>query len=329
MKSASFLLMFVACMMLSSASLLAQPSDAALDPIPLDSISLDKAGPQGTQGGGESTSVQGKDVAHWTGLPIGRADAIGRGFDLPLPLGVNFEYYYEDQPFEITSIKVGPIGGPKMEVLGFIQAGDAETKKSNYSARIDAWILPFLNVYGIVGYNDGKVEIDLVIPPVPPLGFSSDQFNLEYDGLVYGGGMTLAGGFKPTADRNTVIFGVADLNYTITDLNFTTSGVDTDSELYTFVFTARIGVRDLLIEDSSFGPVHGSIWVGTMFQKVDESLVGQFPALDLSFAIQQEIKQPWNFVFGGRVELGNHFELMFEAGLGERQSILVGAVVRF
>ena len=275
--------------------------------------------------------VSGESVAHWSRLPILGEEARQRGFELPQPFGVSVNFYWEEQPFDVESIKVGPLDGELLKISDFVATGDAETEQSVVTGRFDAWLLPFMNLYGIIGYADGEAEIQVDIPAVPALGFpgSSIDVNLDYDGLVYGGGMTLAGGFKPLERFDTILFVVADANYAVTDLDFKDDDVDTDTLAKAIVFGGRVGLRDTIFPKTPIGKITGAVWVGAMLQEVSEELAGQVPEQNFEFVIKQDSAQPWNFITGGRIEIGKHLEAMVEVGIGHRDSVLLGGTLRF
>ncbi len=275
--------------------------------------------------------VEGKVVAHWSGLPIWGVEAKERGFEIPEPFGISANFYWDKQPFAVESVKVGTLSGSLVGVPSFVSVSDADTEQFSFTTRYDVWVFPFLNVYGILGYADGRADIKVSIPAVPLIGFPGRNLDvtLDYDGLVYGGGMTLAGGFAPFEGRDTIIFAVADGNYTFTDLEFKTAGIETDTVIETFVFGARLGVRDVLLEESAVGKIHGAVWVGAMYQDVSEELAGRIPASNFRFVIEQQSTEPWNVVVGARLEIGKNFEFMIEGGFGQRESVLVGGTFRF
>src|SRR4051794_33904905 len=56
---------------------------------------------------------------HWSPLPIWGVDAEARGFQLPLPFGVGFNYYREQQPFNINDLQVSR-GGAAVSINDFV-----------------------------------------------------------------------------------------------------------------------------------------------------------------------------------------------------------------
>jgi hypothetical protein len=158
-------------------------------------------------------------VPHWSHLPIWGVDAEARGFQLPLPFGFGFNYYREQQPFNIHDLQVSR-GGRPVSVNDFLGLKQVETTQRNGVGRLDAWLFPFLSVYGLVGYTAGHMEGQLFLPDIPKLNIPSQvlPLNIGYEGPTYGGGCTLAGGFKVSEWRGLTLFAVLDVNYTVTDL---------------------------------------------------------------------------------------------------------------
>jgi hypothetical protein len=120
------------------------------------------------------------------------------------------------------------------------------------------------------------------------------------------------------------MFLVADANYTVTDLSFTDERLFTNAKPEALVFSARLGLRRQVSES-----LHLSLWAGTMYQDVSESLVGSSDARDFAFMIVQDPVAPWNALVGTRLEMGRNWDLMVEGGLGTRTSIMGGVSFRF
>ena len=211
-----------------------------------------------------------------------------------------------------------------MDIGRLVVAGDAKTEQKVLTARADVWLLPFLNLYGILGYMDGNAEIWL-----GPAGLPIYELDLNYEGPVLGAGCTVAGGFKLFDDRATTIFGQVDLNYTRTFLSFDRLGLSMDGGIDALVCSGRLGVRDRVATSSSLGDVYLSLWGGAMFQRVQSVLPGRIELINLAVKIEQEACNAWNPIFGSRLEIGKNFDLMVEVGVGDRQSLLLGAAFRF
>ncbi|MDW5287558.1 hypothetical protein [Formosa sp. PL04] len=152
-------------------------------------------------------------------LPIWGQKVADKGYadQLQLPFGVNVNYINVFMDMEITEFGL-EVGGKdfsdilNVETLNFTQVS-ATTNGLNL--RADAWVLPFLNVYGLMSavtggtqvslqptWKDGLGEIILQLPE-----FSSE---VEFDARTYGIGATLVFGWNN-------YFGSTDFNYSRTD----------------------------------------------------------------------------------------------------------------
>lgn len=264
-------------------------------------------------------------MPHWSGLPIWGVEAEARGYQLPLPFGIGVNYYRENQPFNIVDLQVSK-GGPPVSVTNFITLDRVDTTQENAIVRADVWLLPFLNAYGIAGHTSGKMEGEVGLPEIPGLGIAAQTLplNIAYEGPTYGAGVTLAGGYKISECGALTLFLVADTNYTVTDLSFTDERLFTNSQPDALVFSARLGLRRQMSENLNL-----SLWAGTLYQDVSEFLVGRSVERDFAFRIEENPVAPWNALLGARLEIGRHWDLMVEGGLGTRTSIMGGLSFRF
>ena len=168
---------------------------------------------------------------------------------------------------------------------------------------------------------DGKVFVPGRPPILPELTIPLD---IDYEGPTYGGGATLAGGFRLPPRPSMTMFVVADGNLTRTDLDFVDDNLESGSEIDAFVFSSRLGVRERINES-----LNGAVWVGAMYQKVAQDFKGRVKSLNISFKLEQEPQHPWNALIGGRLEAGRHFDFIVEGGFGGRKSILGSLSYRF
>lgn len=262
---------------------------------------------------------------HWSHLPVWGVEAEARGYQLPLPFGIGVNYYREQQPFNIKDLQVSR-GGRPVSVNEFLQLDKVDTTQQNGILRLDGWLFPFLNIYGLAGYTSGEMKGLIVLPEIPSLGIPAQDLplNIGYEGPTYGGGVTLAGGFKVSERGALTLFVVADVNYTVTQLSFIDEKLFTDTDAEALVFSARLGLRRKMSES-----LHVALWAGAMFQDVSEFLVGRSADDSFAFLVVQDPVAPWNALLGGRLEIGRHWDLMVEGGLGTRTSIMGGLTFRF
>ena len=263
-------------------------------------------------------------------VPIWGEQARQRGYDLPLPFGMGFNYTYMDQGIRIRNLKIG-IGDPNIAVEG-LDFDDARSHDSAVTARFDMWLLPFLNMYGLFGSVNGEAEFDLDIskvtdnlpvPGPPPVVEPNRTINLnmDYNGITFGGGFTLAAGYQN-------FFGSLDTNYTYSTVDIVDGRIDT------ITVSPRLG----LIMDPP--DIKGSIalWIGAMYMHYKQTVTGdanlkefdpQLPPVELAFKLDVENDYPWNFLLGGQWEVTKRLQFMVEGGVGDRGQLVTGISYRF
>ena len=240
-----------------------------------------------------TASVWGQDSQ--SRFPLGRDLAGDR--ELPLPYGIGLNGHYQKQDYDLEKLRVNlPMFDPAQA------AGVAVTNRTTEgNLKLDLWFLPFLNVFAIVGYVDGETEVALG----PPFG----DLDIDYDGIVYGGGITLAAGTEQ-------FFGSLTAVYTESDLDVSTSSVKT------WVLTPKAGIR------TGFGEV----WIGAMYQQTEEKHEGSIsiPTLGtVAYEVELEEENPWNYLAGVHVDLGDRWDLELEGGIGDRKHVTASLVYRF
>jgi len=263
-------------------------------------------------------------------LPIWGQKVREMGFDLPLPFGAGANFVLMDQGIDIRNVKVG-IGDPIFEIED-LDLSDARAHDTAITMRLDMWLLPFANIYGIFGYISGETELDLdigeiannlPIPGLPPIfepGKTVDS-NIHYNGTTYGGGMTLGVGYKD-------FFASVDGNYTYSDIDLV------DGDVTTLTISPRVG---LLVDSPA---VKGSLafWVGAMYMKYKQTVTDdinlnefdpRLPSVQINFELDVKNDEPWNFIFGGQWELTKRWQFMAEGGIGDRKQLILSAFFRF
>jgi hypothetical protein len=168
-----------------------------------------------TESGAPSAAAEPK---RWSSfLPLLGEEAAKRGIELPLPFGVGAVYYHLSRDIKITDVRVGRNGAPPTSVSQFAKLS-SNSNVDNVNLKLDAWILPFVNVYAIVGYvwNTSETTIDVSLPPLLPSGPNRQRVvkvPTEIQGSVGGVGMTLAGGYGPYFMTYDVNLDQADLGF--------------------------------------------------------------------------------------------------------------------
>jgi len=252
-------------------------------------------------------------------LPILGKAACQQGYVLPRPFGISVGYMHQDQPFKVGDISVN---GINIKDPGIAVVDEVQNEESTVTMRFDAWILPFWNVYGILGKTKGEAvgPLQLSVQPIFPTLCSlpnsnctlDTTFKLEYEADVTGFGTTVAGGYKD-------FFGMIDINRTKADLDISL----TDAEAT--VISSRIGWNGKL------GFFTGVLWVGAMYQDISQVLdlpIGTGDA-QLIVSIDQETKEPWNYLMGGQWDISRSFSVLAEFGFGKRESQMLNLTYRF
>lgn len=194
-------------------------------------------------------------------LPIWGAKVAARGFNLPLPMGFNFNYLWQESDLLINNLFVGFNNGPQYNLDEIVRFDEAVSTANSFNVRPDFWILPFLNVYGL--FSMAKTSTAITAGVWVPADESSWQkvaafsTKAKFDATSMGFGMTptmgVGGGWI-----------ALDMNWVWTDVSAL------DKPVYSFVFAPRMGKnfnlkkRDRII----------SFWVGAFRLKIASSTSG-------------------------------------------------------
>jgi hypothetical protein len=301
-----------------------RPKDAANGNV---RISYMTAAAEGAEPSGSETIKPSAETPkpHWSHLPILGAEAEARGHRIPLPFGIGATFYDARQPVNVRDLKLGAGNGPP-ESSKFVKVkGPITSWQQNVSTRLDVWLFPFFNLYGIAGYTRGNTKGTVTITS-PVLGLLNQDLPLfaEFHGPTVGGGATLAGGFKVTDWSDLHAFMVGDVNHTVTFLSFKNEVLIAHTKPHATVASTRVGLRG---EVTNF--ISAGMWVGAMYQLIQEEVAGSVAGRSIEFIINQRAASPWNTLVGGQIEFGRHFNVIVEGGFGPRSSILTSAIFRF
>lgn len=283
-------------------------------------------------------------------LPIWGKEAREQGYLLPLPFGVSLVGLTQQQPFEVSKIGLAYNGQENSNLNDFIgevvEAKNLSVSDSTLNLRLDAWILPFWNIYGLVGRTKGKAELtlDFDLPIPTPLlvvagvgnGFNEkrcDSIDLPYigpspgscvlssagidttlhfEGSVLGYGTTVAGGYGD-------FFGMFDVNYTEADINI---AIDKSKQT---VYSARIGWN------GKMGLFQGQIWVGAMKQNIKQTLNLPIPTTEFAVVIDQHVSSPYNYLIGAQWNITEEWAVIAETNFAfsDRQQFMMQLGYRF
>ena len=241
-------------------------------------------------------------------------DKVG-DIELPRPWGIGIDFYTMDQDYNIESLKFElpgvSLGDPSL--LGV--TNDVQ----HFDIKIDAWLLPFLNVFAVLGRVDSETLIDFSKAPIQGLPFPLGTLPVSTDGSVVGLGFTLAYGGDNWFTSITATRTEADL------------GGSFDSNIDSTTIQPRIG----------FVQGQWQYWIGGLFLDTEESHSGsvELPlAVDpngvpvlvaVPFAVVLGGADDWNTAIGARHIFSEHADLSFEVGFGDRSHTLFNFTYRF
>ena len=256
-------------------------------------------------------------------LPLGKS--LAAGHELPLPLGISANVFFMEQDMEAQSIAVDipplPLPTGPLQLPPGLPAESAklESRVTTTTAKIDAWVLPFLNVYGVAGYVDGETTASgFSVGGLPPelASLLPNSFAIAYSGSTYGVGGTLAAGYNQ-------FFASLDANYTESDLDIG------DSTIEAFVISPRVGIT------GDLGGLNGALYVGAMYQDVDEQQNGtvKFPIAGVSVPVGYDVisaaKEEWNYLVGANLKASESWNYGIEVGFSDRTHVMATLNYRF
>lgn len=250
-------------------------------------------------------------------LPIWKEKAIALGYELPKPIGFSLSYMAMEQGINIDSIGIQGLGNLPLQ----LEAEPGLQYTQVLTLRADVWLLPFLNVYGLVGKLDGYSTTNVDVKFLGSRNTIKD-FRLNLDGYTTGVGGVLVGGYQSW-------FALVDASITQSRLTVI------DGDINALVISPRVGYDFYR---------HGQplrIWVGAMYQDVEQNLQGSLSELglpgklaallpqDAGFEVKQHLQTEWNPLIGMQYQINESWYLLGEVGLGDRQSLFFSVDRRF
>ena len=223
---------------------------------------------------------------------------------MPMPWGIGFTLYSQRQPYDIVELQV-PLAGLD---IGAAEGLEIENHTESMHLKFDYWVLPFLNLFALGGHIDGTTNvklsgIDLGLPIL------LNDLKVDYSGLMYGAGATLAVGGEKW-------FATLTYESTWTDLDVASSSVRGQ------VVTPTVG---LIFKGAA-------VYVGAMYQKAEETHEGiwEMPFLgEVPYYVELNQSEPWNYHIGMQVGISEHWDLNFNGGFGKRKSVMAFLGYRF
>jgi hypothetical protein len=165
-------------------------------------------------------------------LPILGKQVTAKGYDLPYPAGVSVQYFWQKSDIIIDNLMVGFNNGEMTNLDGIVRFDKAIATASALTVRPDVWVLPFLNVYAILGRSQASTEVGFGVWVPDSTGIEQEILSA---GTVVDFKSTSAGfGLTPTIGVGGGFLAL-DMNMAWTDVP------QLDKPTFTFVFGPRLG----------------------------------------------------------------------------------------
>lgn len=271
-------------------------------------------------------------------LPFLAQKVIDQGYDLPLPYGIGLTYANVDQLQLLDELQVG-INGREIIPFDFVSFENTRSLSNSYSLKADAWVLPFMNVYVMLGKLDGHAEVDIDLdgngmlehlditcegfPPSPlcPLledkAFTLPLIKANFDGNTYGVGATFAAGWKGW-------FVTLPFNFTYADMT------DSDTDGISYTVTPRFGRTLNLGRNGNL-----SLFAGGNYLNSDLTIDGTAETPDgllhFDYIIDQQNKDKWNLLLGFNWDINKRLSWSAEYNgfIGSRDAFISSINWRF
>lgn len=240
-----------------------------------------------------------------------------QGVELPRPFGIGVNAIFMERDITVTdvSLKIGNLP-PKSISDRF----DFEVSNRTILSmmRLDAWVLPFLDVYAMFGETRTDTSLSTTFELSPSLGspvpvtIETDQ---KVDGPLYGGGATAVLG-------GDIWFAMADANYSRSDLDTFEGTLDA------WFLSSRLGWH------RTINRCQVQLWGGigyidakrTLTIKTDLPIFGP-----TTVEVEQEPTDPLTYQLGCRLSLNRRFDVMVEVGsnFDDARMLVLSGNVRF
>lgn len=294
-------------------------------------------------------------------LPIWGKKALEKGFDLPEPIGISTNYMHLNQGLLLENILVGFDGVNNsidpVNLDEFLEFEELSTVGSIVLVKPDVWLLPFMNVYGILGYVDLNTKVVLA----QPIDLATD---VRTSGYNYGFGTTVAGGIKDWWIAGNFTWSWTKLtnldqpNYAVIasyragkahDLGTngkltywfgalhqrwgkTVSGAFQMSDILGDLPDATI--PDKVRESDNYQNLtpQQRLVVDPMLDAIEEAGMGvrdNYDDMKLTYSVDKAPEHAWNMIVGANLALTRHWYLQTEVGFIKKTTVMAGVNYRF
>lgn len=165
-------------------------------------------------------------------LPIWGEKVAKKGYQLPYSAGISVNYFWQESEIKINNLQIGFNNGPQYNLDEIVRFDKSTATASSVNIRPDIWLLPFLNIYGILGKAKTTTEINagIWIPDADNNWSQITSFSTKanFEATTVGIGITptigIGGGWL-----------ALDMNMAWTDINAL------DKPAFSYIFGPRLG----------------------------------------------------------------------------------------
>lgn len=200
-------------------------------------------------------------------LPIWGDKATRRGYNLPYSAGLSLQYFGQRSDILINNLKVGFNGGTMHDLDGLIRFDKAISRSDGLSLRPDIWLLPFLNIYAILGTSAASTDVGYSLWLPDSSGTEHPVVSLE--SKVDFNATTLGFGLTPTLGVGGGWLAL-DMNFTWTDIP------QLEQPAWAFVFDPRMGKSFTLRNPDE----NINLWAGGFRLRLNTGTSGSIPLGD-------------------------------------------------
>jgi len=300
-------------------------------------------------------------------LPIMGSKAHQAKIRLPFPMGIMFNSLVGRQDLKLDQMKLGfgnynnPAPSEMIDLNDVVRFEDISAQTSTFNLRIDAWVLPFLNIYGIVGQTK-KADISVNLVEPFPLSVTT-----EVAGTYVGYGLMAAGGVGPffiSADLNrshnynprldepavVLIHGLRtgpvfrfknrpQMNISLwAGYMFSSFNGETDGSINVVELApdapGRIDEMQGNLDNwyNELPPLQQALYEN-LYNRLGEGLTGLKDGVEngyIRYSFDKSIENPWNMLLGAQWQINYRWQIRAEAQfLGDRTAGLFSLNYRF
>ena len=280
-------------------------------------------------------------------FPLYGDRVIEMGVEPPYPFGVQATFFWQRQDIVINSLWVG-FGDQPQQPFDFVKFENTDASIFVPGLRLDLWVLPFWDVY----VSGNIVRSNTIVTLSQPISFKTEVDNDGWAGAV---GTVLAGGYRS-------IFGALQFSYGWSDLELNDELIGAgifSARFGTVLYTPRrdyrlsawvgtmgqfveanisgsVSASDVLPEDGDpLNDYQNSEWYQdlnpaqqTIVDGVITEMMNRGPG-KITYTIDQNLKNPWNFLLGAELEINKRWQIQVELGVIGRQQFLTALQYRF